>query len=152
MSQFTAPAGALGLEDQHGFRRALEFEYQATYSGLGRRVMTRAQSPVGLSHQALLFLIYYNFCLAHASLRLPLDTPQSTRGSGPPRRWQERTPATLAPARKWRCGRWPDRPRLVAARDLALSGAALAPSAAACGITGQARDRLVALPVSRKVG
>ena len=41
-----------------------------------------------------------------------------------------------------RHGGWSDRPRLDAARGLALSGAARAPSAA-CSLTGQARDRLV---------
>jgi hypothetical protein len=91
-------------------------------AALGQRVLTRAQSPVGLSRQALLFLVCHNFCLVHASLRLPLDTPQATRGTGSPRRWQERTPVTLAPARKCRCGHWADRPRLAAARGSCSTG------------------------------
>jgi hypothetical protein len=41
-----------------------------------------------------------------------------------------------------KCGGRSHRPHLDAARGLALSGASCAPSAA-CGITGQARDRLV---------
>ncbi len=53
----------------------------------------------------------------------------------------ERTPATLAPARKCRCGRWSHRPRLVAARGLALPGTPHAPSTAS-DLTGHARDRL----------
>ncbi len=44
----------------------------------------------------MLFLVYYNFCLPHASLRLLLGTPQATRGTGSPKRWQERTPAMAA--------------------------------------------------------
>jgi hypothetical protein len=43
-----------------------------------------------------LYHIYYNFCLAHASLRLPLPQPEPTHGSGSAKRWQPRTPARAA--------------------------------------------------------
>ena len=84
------------LPNNTAFVERLNLSIRQHLPALGRRVLTRAQSPVGLSHQALLFLIYYNFCLVHASLRLPLDTPRATRGSGSLKRWQERTPATVA--------------------------------------------------------
>ncbi len=43
-----------------------------------------------------LYHIYYNFCLPHASLRLPLPQPEPTHGSGSAKRWQPRTPAMAA--------------------------------------------------------
>jgi len=96
LEEVRARLGRWGWKINTAFVERLNLSIRQHLPALGRRVMTRAQSPVGLSHQAMLFLIYYNFCLAHASLRLPLDTPQATRGSGSPRRWQERTPAMAA--------------------------------------------------------
>jgi IS1 family transposase len=142
LEQVRARLDQWGWKINTAFVERLNLTIRQHIPALGRRVTTRAPSPVGLSHQTALFFIYYNFCLAHAALRLPLETPQPTRGSGSLKRWQERTPATLAPARKCRCGRWSHRPHLVATRGLALPGAPRAPSAAS-GITGHARDRLV---------
>src|SRR4029450_10597640 len=39
---------------------------------------------------------YYNFCLPHTSLRLPLPHPEATYGTGTAKRWQPRTPAMAA--------------------------------------------------------
>ena len=39
---------------------------------------------------------YYNFCLPHTSLRLPLPHPEATHGTGTAQRWQPRTPAMAA--------------------------------------------------------
>jgi IS1 family transposase/transposase-like protein len=88
--------GRRGWKINTAFVERLNLSIRQHVAALGRRVLTRAQSPVGLSHQAMLFLVYYNFCLVHASLRLPLDTPQATRGTGSPKRWHERTPAMAA--------------------------------------------------------
>jgi IS1 family transposase len=62
---------------------------------LGRRVIQRAHSSPGLAHQVDVFLIYYNFCLPHASLCVPLDTPQPTRGNGSLKKRDACTPAGL---------------------------------------------------------
>lgn len=59
-------------------------------------MLKRAHAPVGLGQQAILFLVYYNFCLSHFSLRLPLAEPQPTRGRGSFKKWQEQTPAMAA--------------------------------------------------------
>jgi IS1 family transposase len=96
LEEVRARLGRRGWKINTAFVERLNLTIRQHVAALGRRVLTRAQSPVGLSHQALLFLVYYNFCLAHASLRLPLGTPQATRGTGSPRRWQERTPAMAA--------------------------------------------------------
>jgi IS1 family transposase len=65
-------------------------------AAVGRRVMTVAKSMGGLRAQLQLSLAYYNFCLPHASLRVPLALPQSTRGQGSAKRWYPRTPAMAA--------------------------------------------------------
>jgi IS1 family transposase/transposase-like protein len=96
LEEVRARLGRWGWKINTAFVERLNLSIRQHVAALGRRVLTRAQSPVGLTHQAMLFLIYYNFCLAHASLRLPLDTPQPTRGTGSLRRWQERTPAMAA--------------------------------------------------------
>jgi IS1 family transposase len=65
-------------------------------AALGRKVMSLAKTQVGLEAQLSLCQTYHNFCLPHSSLRLPLPEPQPTRGSGSPRKWQQRTPAMAA--------------------------------------------------------
>jgi hypothetical protein len=41
-------------------------------------------------------VVYYNFCLPHASLRIPFALPEPTHGPGSAKRWQPRTPAMAA--------------------------------------------------------
>jgi hypothetical protein len=65
-------------------------------AAVGRRVITLCKSDEGLCHQLALYHTYYNFCLPHASLRLPLPQPLLTNGSGSAKRWQPRTPAMAA--------------------------------------------------------
>jgi hypothetical protein len=40
-----------------------------------------------------LYHAYYNFCLPHASIRLPLLQPLPTNGSGSAKTWRPCTPA-----------------------------------------------------------
>lgn len=63
-------------------------------AALGRKVTSLAQSEAGLDDQLALCGGYYNFCLPHKTLRLPLPEPQPTKGTGSPKKWQPRTPAT----------------------------------------------------------
>lgn len=65
-------------------------------AAVGRRVMTISKSAGGLRAQLHLYLAYYNFCLPHASLRVPLALPQSTKGRGSAKRWHPCTPAMAA--------------------------------------------------------
>jgi hypothetical protein len=62
-------------------------------AALGRRVMTRCKSEGRLWHQLHLYQAYYNFCLPHVSLRVPLTYPQPTPGRGTAKRWHPCTPA-----------------------------------------------------------
>lgn len=73
-------------------------------AALGRKVTSLAQSEAGLEHQLTVGGAYYNFCLPHRALRLPLPEPQPTKGAGSPRKWQPRTPGVAAGVtdRVWR--------------------------------------------------
>ena len=63
---------------------------------VGRRVTTLCKHEDGVRQQLALYHVYYNFCLPHASLRLPLPQSVPTDGNGSARRWQPQTPAMAA--------------------------------------------------------
>jgi hypothetical protein len=65
-------------------------------AGVGRRVLTLFKGEAGLHQQLALYQVYYNFCLPHASLRLPLPQPRPTYGSGSAKQWRPHTPAMAA--------------------------------------------------------
>jgi IS1 family transposase len=65
-------------------------------AAVGRRVSTLCKGEDGLRQQLVLFQAYHNFCLPHASLRVPLAEPVPTHGTGSATRWQPRTPAMAA--------------------------------------------------------
>jgi hypothetical protein len=65
-------------------------------AAVGRRVITLCKGEEGLRQQLALYHTYYNFCLPHASLRLPLLQPEPTHGNGSAKRWRPRTPAMAA--------------------------------------------------------
>ena len=58
--------------------------------------MTLCKGEEGLHQQLVLSHVYYNFCLPHASLRLPLPQSAPTHGHGSAKRWQPQTPAMAA--------------------------------------------------------
>src|SRR5467141_3238279 len=61
-----------------------------------RRVATLCKGEDGLRQQLALYHVYDNFCLPHASLRVPLPQPLPTNGTGSAKRWQPQTPAMAA--------------------------------------------------------
>jgi hypothetical protein len=65
-------------------------------AAVGRRVMTLCKGEAGLRQQLAVYQVYYNFCLPHASLRLPLPQPEPTNGTGSAKRWRPQTPAMAA--------------------------------------------------------
>jgi len=65
-------------------------------AAIGRRVSALCKGEDGLRQQLALYHCYYNFCLPHVSLRLPLPQPEPTNGRGSARLWQPRTPAMAA--------------------------------------------------------
>jgi IS1 family transposase/transposase-like protein len=64
--------------------------------GLGRREEGLAKTKEGLLGRLRLVMGYYNFCLAHLSLREALPEPTPTKGNGSPKKWMPRTPAMAA--------------------------------------------------------
>ena len=65
-------------------------------AAVGRRVSTLCKGADGLRQQLAVFHCYYNFCLPHASVCLPLPQPEPTNGSGSARQWRPCTPAMAA--------------------------------------------------------
>jgi IS1 family transposase len=65
-------------------------------AAVGRRVMTLCKGEDGLRQQVVLYQVYYNFCLPHTSLRLPVPQPEPTNRSGSAKTWRPRTPAMAA--------------------------------------------------------
>ncbi len=65
-------------------------------AAVGRRVSTLCKGADGLHQQLAFYHMYYNFCLPHASVRLPLPQPEPTNGSGSATQWRSQTPAMAA--------------------------------------------------------
>ena len=78
------------------FIERLNLAIRQHVAALGRKVICLAKTKLGLEAQLSLCQTYHNFCLPHSSLRVPLPEPQPTRGSGSPRKWQQRSPAMAA--------------------------------------------------------
>jgi IS1 family transposase len=65
-------------------------------AAVGRRVSTLCKGEDGLRQQLVLFQVYHNFVLPHASLRQPLLVPEPTNGTGSAKVWRPCTPALAA--------------------------------------------------------
>jgi hypothetical protein len=65
-------------------------------AAVGRRVTTLCKGEDGMQQQLVLYHVYYNFCLPHASLRQPLPQPEPTHGTGSAKQWRPCTPAMAA--------------------------------------------------------
>jgi hypothetical protein len=65
-------------------------------AAVGRRVNTLCTGEDRLGQQLVVFQNYHNFCLPHASLRIPLKHPAPTNGAGSAKRWRPCTPAMAA--------------------------------------------------------
>jgi transposase-like protein/IS1 family transposase len=78
------------------FIERLNLTLRVHLPALGRKVLSFAKTPEGLIRQLSLGRAYYNFCLPHLALRLPLPEPLPTNGTGSPKQWQARTPAMAA--------------------------------------------------------
>src|SRR5215471_20315007 len=79
---------------QTAFIERVNLSMRQHVAAVGRRVATLCKGEDGLRQQLALYHGYYNFCLPHTSLRLPLPQPEATHGTA--KRWQPRTPAMAA--------------------------------------------------------
>ena len=84
---------ACGWQIQTAFVERLNLDMRQRVAAVGRRVTTLCKGEDGMRQQLVLFHAYHNFCLPHASLRVPLVAPVPTHGTGSAKRWQPRTPA-----------------------------------------------------------
>ena len=87
---------ACGWQIQTAFVERLNLDMRQRVAAVGRRVTTLCKGEDGMRQQLVLFHAYHNFCLPHASLRVPLVAPVPTNGTGSAKRWQPRTPAMAA--------------------------------------------------------
>jgi IS1 family transposase len=86
----------LGWHINTAFVERINLTIRQHVAAVGRRVSTLCKGEDGLRQQLVLYQAYYNFCLPHTSLRLPLPHPELTNGTGSAKRWQSRTPAMAA--------------------------------------------------------
>ncbi len=87
---------ACGWQINTAFIERLNLSMRQHVAALGRRVTTLCKHEDGVRQQLVLYHVYYNFCLPHASLRLPLPQPEPTNGSGSAKQWRPCTPAMAA--------------------------------------------------------
>lgn len=92
----TMLTNSVGQVINTAFIERLNLSLRQHVPALGRKVMGLAKSEPGLTRQLTLAQAYYNFCLPHFALRLPLLQPVPTRGNGSLKVWQSRTPAMAA--------------------------------------------------------
>lgn len=88
--------GAWGWQINTSFIERLNLSLRQRVVGIRRRSASPCKSGDGLNHQLVLFQVYHNFVLAHASLRQPLLVPEPTNGSGSAKLWRQQTPAMTA--------------------------------------------------------
>jgi IS1 family transposase len=87
---------ACGWQINTAFIERLNLSMRQHVAAIGRRVTMLCKHEDGLRQQLALYQIYYNFCLPHASLRVPLPQPLPTNGTGSAKTWRPRTPAMAA--------------------------------------------------------
>jgi IS1 family transposase len=85
-----------GWQINTAFVERINLTIRQHVAAVGRRVTTLCKGEDGLRQQLALYHVYYNFCLPHASLRVPLPQPLPTNGTGSAKTWQPRTPAMAA--------------------------------------------------------
>jgi IS1 family transposase len=85
-----------GWQINTSFVERLNLSLRQRVAAIGRRSATPCKSEDGLRQQLVLFQMYHNFVLPHASLRQVLAEPVPTPGSGSAKLWRPRTPAMAA--------------------------------------------------------
>jgi IS1 family transposase len=85
-----------GWQINTAFVERLNLDIRQRVAAVGRRVTTLCKGEDGLRQHLVLFQAYHNFCLPHASLRVPLAAPLPTNGTGSAKVWRPYTPAMAA--------------------------------------------------------
>jgi IS1 family transposase len=84
---------ACGWQMNTAFVERLNLSLRQRVAAMGRRSATPCKSEDGLRQQLVLFQVYHNFVLPHASLRQSLGEPIPTNGRGSAKVWRPCTPA-----------------------------------------------------------
>jgi len=92
----TLKLSGVGTVINTAFVERLNLSIRQGVAALRRKVSSLAKTEDGLRNQLSLWRAYYNFCLPHSALRLPLPEPLPPKGNGSPQRWQQRTPTMAA--------------------------------------------------------
>jgi IS1 family transposase len=87
---------ACGWQINTAFIERVNLSLRQHVAAIGRRVTTLCKHEDGIRQQLALYHVYYNFCLPHASLRVPLPQPLPTNGTGSAKQWRPCTPAMAA--------------------------------------------------------
>ena len=87
---------ACGWQINTAFIERVNLSIRQHVAAVGRRVSTLCKGEDGVRQQLALYHAYYNFCLPHASLRVPLPQPLPTHGTGSAKAWRPQTPAMAA--------------------------------------------------------
>jgi len=85
-----------GWQINTAFVERINLSLRQHVAAIGRRAITLCKGENGLRQQLALYQTSYNFCLPHASLRLPLLQPEPTNGTGSTKQWRPCTPAMVA--------------------------------------------------------
>jgi IS1 family transposase len=85
-----------GWQINTAFIERINLTVRQHVAAVGRRVLTLCKGEKGLRQQLVLYHVYYNFCLPHASLRQALPQSGLATSHGGATRWQPRTPAMAA--------------------------------------------------------
>jgi hypothetical protein len=85
-----------GWQINTAFVERLNLSLRQRVAAMGRHSATPCKSTDGLGQQLMLFQVYHNFVLPHASLRQELAEPVVTNGSGSAKVWRPCTPAMAA--------------------------------------------------------
>jgi len=86
----------LGWQINTAFVERINLTIRQHVAAVGRRVSTLCKGEDGLRQQLVVFQVYYNMCLPHASLRQPLAEPVPTHRTGSAKMWRPWTPAMAA--------------------------------------------------------
>jgi hypothetical protein len=87
---------ACGWQSNTAFIERLNLSIRQHVAAVGRRVTTLCKGEDGLHQPLVLSHMYDNFCLPHASIRVPLPQPLPTTGTGSAKQWRPQTPAMAA--------------------------------------------------------
>jgi len=93
VTQMLAP---YGWHINTAFTERLNLDLRQHVAAIGRRVNTLCTHEAGVRQQLVLYQVYHNFVLPHASLRQALAVPEPTNGTGSARQWRPCTPAMAA--------------------------------------------------------